>query len=425
MVTETEVPGGRQAPAGWLCVATIWLPGPSGAVNAPVKPAPFHVPRAFATVRPTRSGTVGRRASGSVSPQDSASAQGEGSEPSLRAAWASVSLPASRRSRCGASRPVVASRCGGRLAALPQGRWSAAAIGPVAVGSVGVSTVGLPSALGVGDAGPGRASDPRGATPANSSGRAHSPRHPPRTGSRGSTRTAPRRRPRRRCRREGHGSSIGHIARGGLATVAGGSVGTPAQAPGTSAHAAGSSAKGRRFLGPGSRFLLAPEGVGREHPGGERLGVRLRRGLPPRTRPRTPDSFRRPPTSTSDRRRGHTMGNGRARPAARSWRPRPTCRSVHRRAGAPRLGAWHPVRQDSRLPRYWGCVTSDGLDDPGTRRSRCLRATHLVWPTAAAEKPRPAPEGTGLEAVPVKESAETDASATRQGHLSRRLHRLP
>ena len=43
----------------------------------------------------------------------------------------------------------------------------------------------------------------------------------------------------------------------------------------------------------------------------------------------------------------------------------------------------------------------------------------------ARTKPRPAPEGTGLDAVPVKESAETDASATRQGHLSRRLHRLP
>jgi hypothetical protein len=30
-----------------------------------------------------------------------------------------------------------------------------------------------------------------------------------------------------------------------------------------------------------------------------------------------------------------------------------------------------------------------------------------------------------FEAVPVKESAETDTSAARQGHLSRRLHRLP
>ena len=41
------------------------------------------------------------------------------------------------------------------------------------------------------------------------------------------------------------------------------------------------------------------------------------------------------------------------------------------------------------------------------------------------KKPERLPERSRSVAVPVKVSAETDASATRQGHLSRRLYRLP
>ncbi len=58
VVTVIPVFGGRQAPAGWLWDVTIALAGPVGAVNGPVKPALFHALRAFATVRPTMSGTV-------------------------------------------------------------------------------------------------------------------------------------------------------------------------------------------------------------------------------------------------------------------------------------------------------------------------------------------------------------------------------
>ena len=58
VVTVIPVSGGRHAPGGWLCDVTIALAGPVGAEKAPVKPAPFHAFRAFATVRPTMFGTV-------------------------------------------------------------------------------------------------------------------------------------------------------------------------------------------------------------------------------------------------------------------------------------------------------------------------------------------------------------------------------
>ena len=86
-------------------------------------------------------------------------------------------------------------------------------------------------------------------------------------------------------------------------------------------------------------------------------------GSPPRraarTWSRTRDRPRPPPPSTSDRRTRRRRGSGRGRPTGRSRRPRPTFRSVRRRAPAPHLGVGRRVWQDSGLPRFGGSITSD------------------------------------------------------------------
>src|SRR4051794_40053086 len=96
------------------------------------------------------------------------------------------------------------------------------------------------------------------------------------------------------------------------------------------------------------------------------------------------------------------------------------------RAWRGEVGDWCPMkwraRQDSNLrplgPEPNALSTELQARERQGYRSRAERRRRQ-------KKPRPAPEGTGLEAVPVKETVETDSSATRQGHLSRRLHRLP
>src|SRR4051794_6166981 len=82
---------------------------------------------------------------------------------------------------------------------------------------------------------------------------------------------------------------------------------------------------------------------------------------------------------------------------------------------------------------HWRCRNPDVRvlvsHDRLHHRSTCFKSIAVLQrhfnPFFEGEKSRPVPEGTGLDAVPVKASAEADTSAARQGHLSRRLHRLP
>ena len=61
-----------------------------------------------------------------------------------------------------------------------------------------------------------------------------------------------------------------------------------------------------------------------------------------------------------------------------------------------------------------------------SRRQRSCAAPYAgLGLRTCPEKTRGGSRRSRLDAVPVKESAETDASATRQEHLSRRLYRLP
>lgn len=52
------VSAARQAPAVWLCVSTTLLFRPNAGLNDPLKPAVAQAARAFATVEPTRFGTI-------------------------------------------------------------------------------------------------------------------------------------------------------------------------------------------------------------------------------------------------------------------------------------------------------------------------------------------------------------------------------
>jgi hypothetical protein len=57
-VTKTLVPAGRQAPGVSLWVCTTLVFRPNAGLNEPLKPAAVQAARAFATVNPTRFGTI-------------------------------------------------------------------------------------------------------------------------------------------------------------------------------------------------------------------------------------------------------------------------------------------------------------------------------------------------------------------------------
>src|SRR6266550_3176229 len=61
----------------------------------------------------------------------------------------------------------------------------------------------------------------------------------------------------------------------------------------------------------------------------------------------------------------------------------------------------------------------------GTSRPIVAMASPKGCRHAVRGKVRGGSRRNRLDAVPVKKPAEADASAARQGHLSRRLHRLP
>ena len=107
-----------------------------------------------------------------------------------------------------------------------------------------------------------------------------------------------------------------------------------------------------------------------------------------RTWSRTRDRPRPPPPSTSDRQTHRRRGSGRGRPMGRSRRPRPTFRSVRRRAPAPHLGVGRRVWQDSGLPRFGGSITSDKDRWPDDRRSLPTDGPTLARPTADKSRGR-------------------------------------
>ncbi len=323
---------------------------------------------------------------------------GSGSEPALRAAWASASLPVpSVEVWVWPSLLVLASRRRS-VAASHAGPSGGRATGPVAVGSVGSagpSTVGVPSAPGLGapvPAAPPTLEEPAGelvgsialSTPP-------APNGFPRTSAKSAAATtatadadgnATSLPAHRRGRAGDGGGRLGAAPRPRLQVRAAHAAGSSAHGAGSSGHATGSSA-----AGPSPLSALAAS-----TPAASASECMLRRACRRERDPalRTALGGLRPARAAGEEVTGWAMAE--PDPTARSWRRRPTCRSVHRRAGAPRLGAWHPVRQDSRLPRYWGSVTSDGLDGPGQPPFPLPTSHDLVWPTRR-QKPRPAPEG--------------------------------
>ena len=76
-------------------------------------------------------------------------------------------------------------------------------------------------------------------------------------------------------------------------------------------------------------------------------------------------------------------------------------------------GAPEHRKRAGAKPRERG---AEGATPPAASRHDSRKLRHKV---------RSGSRRSRFDAVPVKVSAETDASAARQGHLSRRLHRLP
>ena len=141
------------------------------------------------------------------------------------------------------------------------------------------------------------------------------------------------------------------------------------------------------------------------------------------------------------RRRKAPVGPAGWRPAAggvdRRWRRRParvllgpsgapTARPGRQGAPADRRGLEHPDRLQPGVGRLHDLVAAD---DQRLHADRA-RLRDLSQPAARVapdprQKVRSGSRRSRYVAVTVNTSAEADASATRQGHLSRRLHRLP
>ena len=120
-------------------------------------------------------------------------------------------------------------------------------------------------------------------------------------------------------------------------------------------------------------------------------------------------------------------GGGRAGRVGRRRVDRPGgcwCRGGHR----DRWRAGGAVRVCT-APRSWranGCAsTGRGSHPHPSHISASGQGRAQAASAKTGGKSRSGSRRSRFEAVPVKESAEANASATRQGHLSRRLHRLP